>query len=166
MAESLGEGKPPLKPWGDLPLFGQTLTYPRKLWYTVTIPAGASVIYEPVTAGAAVCMLDGKEVHWENGIHILPDNERIHILTIQITAGGCSDGLKQPIRVTMKAVAVNLSDWRMLGLPWFSGRCRYTNTWSVEQLEGTYMLELGGVKPLCPNLDQRQAGRYKAVASL
>lgn len=90
-------------------------------------------------------MLDGKEVHWENGIHILPDNERIHILTIQITAGGCSDGLKQPIRVTMKAVAVNLSDWRMLGLPWFSGRCRYTNTWSVEQLEGTYMLELGGV---------------------
>lgn len=138
-------GKPPLKPWGDLPLFGQTLTYPRKLWYTVTIPAGASVIYEPVTAGAAVCMLDGKEVHWENGVHILPDNERIHILTIQITADGCSDGLKQPIRVTMKAVAVNLSDWRMLGLPWFSGRCRYTNTWSVEQLEGTYMLELGGV---------------------
>ena len=70
---------------------------------------------------------------------------RDSILTIQITAGGCSDGLKQPIRVTMKAVAVNLSDWRMLGLPWFSGRCRYTNTWSVEQLEGTYMLELGGV---------------------
>lgn len=138
-------GKPPLKPWGDLPLFGQTLAYPRKLWYTVTIPAGASVIHEPVTAGAVTCMLDGKEVRWENGRCILPDNERIHILTIQVTAYGSGDGLKQPVRVSMEEVSTNLQDWRMLGLPWFSGKCRYTNTWSVKQPEGTYMLELGGV---------------------
>ena len=33
-------GKPPLLPWGDLPLFGQNLTFPRDIYYGITIPAG------------------------------------------------------------------------------------------------------------------------------
>jgi hypothetical protein len=138
-------GRPPMKPWGDLPLFGRTMAYPRKLYYTITIPAGTTVIYEPAAAGNTVCLLDGKEMEWENGAYRLPDNERIHILTIQITAGSCGDGLKQPVRVSVKAVRTNLQDWRMLGLPWFSGRGRYTNTWVADKKKGTCVLELGQV---------------------
>jgi len=138
-------GKPPIKPWGDLPLFGNTVTYPVKLYYTVTIPAGTCRIYKPAVSGPARFFLDGKEIIWTRSVKELERNKQIHILTIQVTAREGKDGLQQPVRIAMKPFRTNLTDWRQFGMPWFSGRCMYTNTFRACLKGRRYKLDLGKV---------------------
>ena len=52
-------GKPPLEPWGDLPLFGRMTGYPAELYYTIQIPVWAVAIGQPETNGDTVCTQDG-----------------------------------------------------------------------------------------------------------
>ncbi len=138
-------GKPPIKPWGDLPLFGETVSYPVKLYYTVIIPAGTYRIFKPTVSGAARFFLDGKEIVWNKVVKELERNDQIHTLTIQVTAGEGKDGLQKPVRIAMKPFKVNLTDWRQFGLPWFSGRCMYTNTFHAGLKGQRYTLDLGKV---------------------
>ncbi|MEY8353932.1 glycosylhydrolase-like jelly roll fold domain-containing protein [Lachnospiraceae bacterium 54-53] len=40
---------------------------------------------------------------------------------------------------------VNLKDWSSFGLPWFSGRCRYTSHFRADRDGSRYKLDLGKV---------------------
>ncbi len=138
-------GKPPIQPWGDLPLFGNVIQYPVKLYYTVVIPAGTYRIFKPLVSGLARFFLDGKEVLWMNGVKELERNNQVHTLAIQITTNQGSEGLQKPVRIAVKPFKVNLIDWEQFGIPWFSGRCMYTNTCNIDLKRQRYTLDLGKV---------------------
>ncbi len=138
-------GKPPLKPWGELPLFGKTVQYPVKLYYTVTIPAGTYRVFKPIVSGPAKFFLDGKEVVWTNEAKEFHRSDRIRTLTIQVAARNGQDGLQKPVKIALKPFKTNLTDWRLFGIPWFSGRCMYVNTFRADLKEQKYTLDLGKV---------------------
>lgn len=138
-------GTPPLKPWGDLPLFGKLKEYPLTLYYTFTAPAGACRIYEPVVSGEFSSTLDGKPVVWKDGKLDLKAQQRPRRLEISVTAHGGEDGVKKPLRADILPVRSPLKDWRWHGLDWFSGRCMYTNVLELNQVDGQYELDLGKV---------------------
>lgn len=138
-------GKPPLKPWGDLPLFDRTVEYPVNLYYTVQIPAGTVTVYEPETGGDTACTLDGCPVRWTDGKLELKAEGRIRQLTLRIVAESGRDGLNMPVRVKVVPFAAPLMDWGWHGLRWFSGRCMYSNTFEMGDVEGRYEIDLGEV---------------------
>lgn len=139
-------GRPPLLPWGGIPLFGQTVSYPRELYYTFVIPAGAVSIKKPSVSGAAIYLLDGKPVTWEQEEKRLSGDPQKHILTIQVTAQSGGDGVKKPLRVVFKRTKSQLEDWQLKGLDWFSGRALYQNSWNLKKQAGIrYLLDLGQV---------------------
>lgn len=139
-------GRPPVSPWGEVPLFGKKTEYPRKLYYTFTIPAGVSQIKRPVISGTGSFLLDGKPVVWEEEVLVLPDWEDSHVLNIQVTAFSGEDGVKQPLGVVFEKRESQLEDWRIFGLDWFSGRCLYQNSWNIKKETGKrYILDLGRV---------------------
>ncbi len=144
-------GQPPLLPWGDLPLFGKTAEYPVTLYYTVTIPSGSIQIEMPETEGETFCFLDGKPVVWNNGWKDIWRNDDKHMLTIQVRADSASCGLKRPVRVRMAPYRMNLTDWQLLGLSWYSGSCRYRNTFYAKPDGHRYQLDLGKVN-FCPEV--------------
>lgn len=136
-------GKPPLKPWGDLPLFGERTKYPVNLYYTIMIPSGTTRIYKPEVSGTAAYFLDGKEVDFKNDVMVRKSGNHMHHLTIKVRADKEQDGLLRPIRVLIKPFKANLGDWSKMGLSWFSGRCRYVNRFQAETNGWQYKLDLG-----------------------
>lgn len=139
-------GKPPLEPWGDIPLFGKMTGYPAELYYTVQIPAGAVAIMQPETSGDTMCTLDGYPVQWTDGRLELKENNRVRQLGIKVTAMNGEDGLKMPVKVKVVPFPAPLMDWGWHGLRWFSGRCMYTNTFEISRLGSRYELDLGKVQ--------------------
>lgn len=138
-------GQPPLQPWGDLPRFGESVRYPVRLCYGVTIPAGAVSIRMPQVKGNFSCTLDGFPITWENGVHDLVPNGRVHTLNLSMEASGPEDGLLQPVKAIVKPFRAPLCDWRLHGLGWFSGSAVYRNTVALDKREGRYFLDLGQV---------------------
>lgn len=138
-------GKPPLEPWGDIPLFGKKTEYPAELYYTVQIPAGAVAIVQPETSGDTECWLDGYPVCWKEGKLDLNVDSRVRQLTIRVMARDGEDGLKKPVQVKSVPFMAPLMDWGWHGLRWFSGRCMYTNTFELCRPDGRYELDLGQV---------------------
>lgn len=138
-------GTPPLLPWGDLPLFGETVAYPVAVSYGVTIPAGASAIAMPVVRGAYTARLDGMPVSWNGASLALKPLPFARHLEIAVTAAGPQDGLRRPVVATLQPFPAALCDWRLHGLPWFSGRCLYRNCFRLQKAPGRYLLDLGQV---------------------
>lgn len=139
-------GKPPLEPWGDIPLFGKMTGYPAELYYTVQIPAGAVAIMQPETSGDTMCTLDGYPVQWTDGRLKLKENNQVRQLGIKITAMHGEDGLKMPVKVKVVPFPAPLMDWGWHGLRWFSGRCMYTNTFEISRPGSQYEIDLGKVQ--------------------
>jgi len=141
-------GRPPLLPWGDLPLFGQRFPYPVTLCYGVTLPAGTAYVAYPDVSGRSSAhevsfRLDGLEVVIPaEGLALVPEDipRRLDIL---VEASSPDDGLRAPVRVDVKPFRAALGDWRLHGLPWFSGRARYQTTLPVDKKEGRYWLDIG-----------------------
>ncbi|MFI3202657.1 MAG: hypothetical protein R3Y54_14265, partial [Eubacteriales bacterium] len=138
-------GKPPILPWGELPLFGENITYPVNLYYSIVIPAGCSSIEMPDVDGDAIYLLDGKPVVWVNGVKAIANAKEKQVLTIQVTAQSENDGLNRPVRVKMAPRKTNLVDWQLCGLSWYSGVCSYKNTFQVKLENAQYKLDLGQI---------------------
>ncbi|MGI5894056.1 MAG: glycosyl hydrolase [Candidatus Merdivicinus sp.] len=142
--EAWERGCPPLQPWGDLPLFGEKISYPQQLVYNLTIPAGTKQIaYPDVTGSDCSITLDGMELTWKNGKALCKPDGIPHHLEIRITAQSEKDGLHQPIQVTLAPFRTALFDWRLHGLEWYSGFARYQNTVWISKKPGCYLLNLG-----------------------
>lgn len=138
-------GTPPVHPWGDLPLFGQEPSFPRRLTYGITIPSGTRGIKKPVVRGEYACTLDGVPLCYDGEWAKTDNDGRTHYLNIQVTASGREDGLQYPVTVSVSPFRVSLGDWRLYGYLWFSGRIRYRNTVYIEKREGVYVIDLGQV---------------------
>ncbi|MBN1777960.1 MAG: hypothetical protein JW811_07540 [Clostridiales bacterium] len=139
-------GRPPIQPWGDLPLFGKLPLYPRAVRYTVTLLAGAMRIDKPDIAGDFTARLDGKPVSFTDGFATLPPDGRIHELELDVAAPSPDGGLLDTIRVHLAPQTVPLGDWRERGLSWFSGRALYQKSATIPKKPGRrYMLDLGKV---------------------
>lgn len=138
-------GELPLHPWGDLPLFGESVKYPKEIAYTVTLPAGSRILYKPVVQGQCRYLLDSLPIEWNDDIYELPLDSQTHILSIQMQANFAEDGLQQPVRVTVEPFETSLNDWRLFGLNWFSGDGIYRIKTNVQKQSGRYILNLGKV---------------------
>ena len=143
--EAWERGKPPLLPWGQIPYMGQLPKYPVKMYYSVNIPKGATKIKRLLLNETAEDFVDGKELQWEGMWAKLPDVEKKHVLHIRVDAQAPEDGLTEPVIVQMEAVRMNLQDWQLNGLEFYSGCCRYRNSFDLEELTGRYWLDLGNV---------------------
>ena len=138
-------GKPPLHPWGDLPLFGKKTDFHGKLNYGITIPAGAFRIKKPQIRGQWNCSISGKTLDFSSGWAEIKNDGRSHYMSIDVMADGPRDGLQKPIVVTVEPFIMPLADWRLYGHHWFSGRARYENIVQINKKEGRYVIDLGQV---------------------
>lgn len=144
--QSWERGCPPLLPWGDLPLFGETISYPQRISYSVILPAGTERLYYPELTGSDVSLtVDGMEMLWENGECVLKPDGNCHQLQIVLTANNEKNGLHSSIRVEVVPFRWALCDWRLHGLKWYSGFARYSNKLTIQKKTGSYLLDLGKV---------------------
>lgn len=138
-------GKLPLQPWGDLPLFGQSISFPVTLTYQIEVPAGACEICLPETEGKFTCSLDGAGLQEKDfPVRMKPEN-RARQLILRMEAGSGQDGLKAPLEIRMAPFFAPLCDWRMHGLKWYAGRVLYRNHFTLKQEPGRYLLRLGQI---------------------
>lgn len=121
-------GNVPLQPWGDLPLYGERLSWPRRVAYQITLPVGTAEIAAPCVKGGYRCRLDGAEVSFaeEKALRVRPI-DRVRMLELDVEAESPEDGLQQPLQVFLKPVPISYREWASLGLPWFSGQALYRN---------------------------------------
>ena len=140
-------GLPPLLPWGQLPLFGEQVSFPVRVQYDITLPAGTEEVLLPEVKGGFCASLDGQPVGWgEEGICRVSDSKNTHRLCIQVTAADFNCGLLKPIRVRLALRTGCLHDWCADGLEWFSGRTLYKCKTNVHIQPGCkYVLDLGQV---------------------
>lgn len=138
-------GRPPLLPWGDLPLFGQDTPYPYYKYYETELPAGVRRIQKPDLSGESQCFLDGVLFDWSKGWREVKEQNKRHVLTIKVLARTENDGLERPVAVVMAERSKDLTDWQLDGLTWYSGTCRYQNTFWMDSVNENYLLDLGAV---------------------
>lgn len=139
-------GCPPMLPWGDMPLFGETITYPQRICYNVVLPAGTSRIsYPDVTGRYIKITVDGMEMKWENGECFINPDTNSHHMQISMVAESGKDGLHKNVSVQVIPFRHALCDWRLHGLKWYSGFARYRNKFNLEKKSGRYILDLGKV---------------------
>ncbi|MBE7032736.1 MAG: hypothetical protein E7406_00725 [Ruminococcaceae bacterium] len=139
-------GCPPMLPWGDMPLFGETVTYPQKISYSIVLPAGTSKIYYPDMSGRDIKVtVDGMAMPWKNGECFIKPDGNTHQMQISMVAENGKDGLHSNIKVQVIPFRHALCDWRLHGLKWYAGFTRYRNTMNLKKKPGRYILNLGKV---------------------
>lgn len=139
-------GTPPLLPWGDFPLFGETISYPQRVCYSITLPAGSKRIFYPEITGDDISVtIDGMKISWENGVCALKPDGLTHQLQIAVMVNGENEGLHKAVEVEVEPFRSALCDWRLHGLKWHAGFARYRNNLCIEKKTGRYTLKLGQV---------------------
>ena len=136
-------GAVPISPWGEVPLFGKTVSYPVELNYDVTIPAGAISIAKPVINGCGKLRLDGVPFKWQGETLDIRPVSFPRRLSITVIAASPECGLAKPVSVKVAPFLTALGDWRLHGLPWYSGKALYKNKFKIDKQDGHYHLELG-----------------------
>jgi len=143
-------GKPPLRPWGHLPLRGREVEFPVNLWYRQKLPIGAKRIEFPGVKGDCAVYLNGEKLtDIDKGIDIPEEKRREdNILAIRIKVDDFSGGLTKPVRIECEPRETKLTSWGEKGLGWYSGRGVYTKEVQIprEYLGGKVILDLGEVK--------------------
>ncbi len=139
-------GRPPMLPWGDLPLFGGTPQYPRNVRYTVLLPAGTVRVEKPEISGKFSAWLDEQPISFAEGAALLPPDGLPHTLQLDVAAPSADGGLRKAIAVRLRPWQTAPGDWRVHGLGWFSGRALYKKTVELRKEPGLrYTLDLGRV---------------------
>ena len=139
-------GKPPMKPFGDLPFFGESLAYPQKVCYGIELPKGTSAVKYPIVSGEEIeILIDGAPADFNDGsCSVIPDGKD-HRMRISLIANDGHDGLQAPVSVELVPQKYDLGDWRLHGLKWYSGFASYKNRFSLTEKTGRYILDLGKV---------------------
>ncbi len=145
-SQSWERGSLPLLPWGDLPLFGELVSYPQRVCYSVTLPAGTNKVFYPDVTGSDVSVsIDGMEQLWNNGECLLFPDGKTHQMQIHITVNSQKEGLHSNIKIQLSPFRSALCDWRLHGLSWYAGFARYRNVLNINKKTGCYILKLGKV---------------------
>lgn len=139
-------GRPPLKPFGDIPRFGETVQYPQKVRYGIDLPSGSAAVKYPDVSGDIVAlMIDGMPASFCDGVCRLTPDGKEHCFEIALIANGADDGLHSPLSVELVPQKYTLDDWRLHGLEWHSGFASYKKSFTLSSNSGRYILDLGKV---------------------
>ena len=144
-------GRPPLLPWGHLPLFGERVKFPVPLEYEVLLPPGATRLYTPQVRGEMTVSVNGQPIGdsaWEQGhMDLEPSGSGVQV-RIRVKADDFSCGVTGPIEVAVSERAVSLEPWDRWNLDWFSGRVIYRNAFRLSREEAgrSVELDLGDVR--------------------
>lgn len=138
-------GTPPIQPWGTLPLFGSDVEFPVQIQYQVLIPCGTKKIFKPRVKGNWDIHLEDKKIddtQWDKGYIFINDSKSTHTLRITVETLNFSDGVVEPIKVSMSALDINLGDWRKIGVPFYSGSMIYNNRFTIDNFDDVLRCEI------------------------
>ncbi|MGH0053789.1 MAG: glycosyl hydrolase [Sphaerochaetaceae bacterium] len=139
-------GRPPLQPWGNIPLRGKGVSFPQDIFYQIELPQGTVEVAVPEVSGTFMCFLDGRPVDFPEGKLYLPSGIRQQ-LVIKVEATDPQDGLTSNVKVRVANHEAPLGDWRAQGLLWFSGYGLYSNHLRLDKRpQYRYYLDLGDVR--------------------
>jgi len=145
-SEAWERGKPPMKPFGDMPLFGESLKYPQNVCYGVELPSGTVTVNYPVCCGEDIeILIDGMPALFKDGAHALIPDGNTHYMQIILSVNSENDGLQDGVSVELAPQRYALCDWRLHGLKWYSGAASYKNSFKLPEKSGRYILDLGRV---------------------
>jgi len=139
-------GRPPVKPWGHVPLLGEPVRFPRTLMYRQNLPVGCVGIAIPVVKGEHGVFVDVRERTPDiNGIYNITTGG---LLSIEVEASDFSNGILAPLEFYTRPTAVKLKPWSELGYAWYSGTGVYERSFELTaaQAEGRLILDLGDVR--------------------
>ena len=137
-------GKPPMIPFGDMPLFGEPLKYPQRVCYGIELPCGTSTVQYPSVSGDNIeILIDGMPVQFKDGVCTLTPDGNTHYMQIVLSATCKEDGLHAPVSVELVPQICALCDWRLHGLKWYSGFASYKSRFYLAKKPGRYILDLG-----------------------
>lgn len=137
-------GRPPLKPFGDLPLFDEMLQYPQRVCYGIELPCGTQAVKYPYVLGENIeISIDGMPANFENGVYKITPSKNTRYMQISLLANNSNDGLQEGVSVELVPVKGALCDWRLHGLKWYSGFATYKNNFNLYEKSGRYILDLG-----------------------
>ena len=128
-------GRPPLKPWGNLPLYNRKMEFPVTLWYRQKLPIGVKSINFPEISGDWKLYLNGKPINFPKGekrIEFSP-LKKDNLVALKVRVNEFSEGLKKPIEVVCTQTFTDLVPWDELGLSWYSGRAIYEKTFFISK---------------------------------
>ncbi|MHB1653864.1 MAG: glycosyl hydrolase [Desulfitobacteriaceae bacterium] len=145
-------GKPPLKPFGNLPLAGKDIEFPITLVYRFNLPIGTSGVYVPNIRGKYNIFINGEEIKENQFVcdcyAIGKDASENKELIIKVTAQSFEDGLMEPVNIQcVPSVTQQLTPWSQFSLNWYSGRGLYSKEIEVGEslFENQIKLNLGKV---------------------
>jgi len=117
-------GKPPVRPWGEVPGLPPDPEAAESIWCRFTLPAGAKSVTLPATAREPRLFVDGREVPVKNGVADLSANvqNRPRVAALRTLGIGALD---RPILCECAESAVGLGSWLLVGYPTYSGLADY-----------------------------------------
>lgn len=137
-------GKPPMIPFGDMPLFGESLKYPQKVCYGIELPSGTAAVEYPKISGDNIeILMDGMPAQFKGGICTLIPDGNTHHMQVILSATCKTDGLLAPVSIELLPRNCALCDWRLHGLKWYSGLASYKTRFYLSKKSGRYILDLG-----------------------
>ncbi|MBQ1982800.1 MAG: hypothetical protein II229_06230, partial [Clostridia bacterium] len=143
-AKAWERGKLPMKPFGDLPYFGEEISYPQRVCYGIELPCGtAAVRYPDLTGSHVEIMIDGIPALFKNGVCTLIPDGNTHYMQVMLDVSSPEEGLHTDLSVEMVSERYALCDWRLHGLKWYSGFASYKTRFAVAKKSGRYLLDLG-----------------------
>ncbi len=137
-------GKPPMKPFGDMPMFGESLKYPQRVCYGIELPSGTAAVRCPDVSGDNVeILIDGMPAIFKDGVCALCPDGNTHYMQVFLSANSENDGLHDGVSVEIIPQKYALCDWRLHGFKWYSGFASYKNRFKLSKKSGRYVLDLG-----------------------
>ncbi len=151
-------GRPPLLPWGHLPLFGEYVRFPVRLTYEVTLPPGTEAVFRPDIQGEWSACIEGvpvTDVLLQQGVvHLTPRSHPANF-TIDVMAEDFACGVRAPIEITVAEREAELKPWDRWGLHWFSGRVIYRNAFWLQDADG-----------VADSVERREGGKRRVELDL
>ena len=139
-------GKPPIEPWGHLPLLGEQVAFPRTLMYRQNLPVGCVGVGIPNIKGDHKVYVDVRER--QPDIHGIYNITTGSLLSVEIDATDFSNGIRGPLELYTRPTSVALKPWEEFGYGWYSGAGIYERSFDLTsaQADSTVTLDLGDVR--------------------
>jgi hypothetical protein len=139
-------GRPPIEPWGHLPLLGEQVAFPRTLMYRQNLPVGCVGVGIPNIKGDHKVYVDVRER--QPDIHGIYNITTGSLLSVEIDATDFSDGIRGPLELYVRPTSVALKPWAEFGYGWYSGAGIYECSFDLTsaQADSTVTLDLGDVR--------------------
>ena len=139
-------GRPPIQPWGHMPLKGDPTAFPRMLMYRQRLPVGCVGIGIPKIKGEYKVFVDVRERQADiEGVYNITTGR---LLSVEIVAVDRSSGILGPLDLYARSTSIALKPWAELGYGWYSGTGIYERNFDLTagQADSRVILELGDVR--------------------